>query len=185
MGTAGLEGAPQLLAPSCVLRVVVETAPVQVARAPTHLPFLHGRGCHSCRAPRASLQLRAAARRVRALQSRAASRGAANVGERGAELGSWVAESPSRRVHEPREETLPGKRRWPRIDPSGPPFSTRKGGTSGCAFRPGWARLLGGDEESINTALCPVVAAPGLEWRDRGWAEVTELRTGRRGMPPA
>lgn len=108
MGTAGLERAPQLLAPSCVLRVVVETAPVQVARAPTHLPFLHGRGCHSCRAPRASLQLRAAARRARALQSCAASRGAANVGERRAELGSWVAESPSRRVHEPREETLPG-----------------------------------------------------------------------------
>lgn len=83
------------------------------------------------------------------------------MGEREAELGSWVAESPSRRVHEPREETFPGKRRRPRIDPSGPPFSTRKGGTSDCAFRPGWARLLGGDEESIITALCPVVAAAG------------------------
>lgn len=49
LGTAGLERAPQLLAPGRVLRVVVQAAPVQVTRAPARLPFLHGRGCHSCR----------------------------------------------------------------------------------------------------------------------------------------
>lgn len=49
LGAAGLERAPQLLAPGRVLRVVVQAAPVQVARAPARLPFLHGRGCHSCR----------------------------------------------------------------------------------------------------------------------------------------
>lgn len=48
LGAAGLERAPQLLAPGRVLRVVVQAAPVQVARTPACLPFLHGRGCHSC-----------------------------------------------------------------------------------------------------------------------------------------
>lgn len=55
----------------------------------------------------------------------------------------------------------PAKRRLIRVDPSRPPFSTQKGVTSGCAFRPGWARPLGGDAEPIVTALCPVVAAAG------------------------
>lgn len=49
LGAAGLERAPQLLAPGRVLRVVVQAPPVQVARAPARLPFLHGRGCHSCK----------------------------------------------------------------------------------------------------------------------------------------
>jgi hypothetical protein len=48
LGTARLEGAPQLLAPGRVLGVFVQTLPVKVAGSPASLPFLHGRGCHSC-----------------------------------------------------------------------------------------------------------------------------------------
>lgn len=87
---------------------------------------------------------------------------------------------PSRPVSESTDHARkrsPGKRRQPRIDPSGPPFSKRKGRTSDCAFRPGWARPLGGDEESliteeesINTALCG----------GRGWSGGTE---GGRRLP--
>lgn len=60
LGAAGLERAPQLPAAGRVLRVVVEAPPVQVARAPAHLPFLHGRGCHSSRIPPGSAHVESA-----------------------------------------------------------------------------------------------------------------------------
>lgn len=48
LGAAGLERAPELLAAGRVLRVVVQAAPVQVARAPARLPLLPGRCGHPC-----------------------------------------------------------------------------------------------------------------------------------------